>query len=169
MAYNQSQGKRYRARTPIKTFRDLEVYKEATALSAEIFNLKLPEKYRKKKKAMDELGILYNLSKNIARFIAEGNSRKFDNLQSGMNCLEKTAEISNLIISKIDFLQAVIENEEFNENLMGLLKRYEKNKMRVLNLKKAWGRAFGGNNFKNNQQKKTEKFNRENKYGVKKK
>jgi hypothetical protein len=170
MAYNKYSPKKYRARTPIKTFRDLEVYKEATALSVEIFNLKLPEKYRKKKKAMDELTILYDLSKHIPRLVAEGNSKKFDNLQAGMMKLEKAAEISNLIVSKLDFLQAIIENEDFNEQMIDLLKRYERNKMRVLNLKRAWGRTFGRNRSTNNNWKANNKrYNQNNKYGVKKK
>lgn len=133
---------KFRVRTPIKTFRDLDVYKNTTLLCVEIFNLKLPEKYRKKEKFQEELILMGNLAKKIPLFIAEGHSRKFGNLSAGQAKLEQTAEIINMLITKIDFLGALIEDEEFKMTLLELIKKYQINKRKILNLKRAWERVY---------------------------
>jgi hypothetical protein len=158
----KTEYKKYRARTPIKTFRDLEIYKNTTFLSADIFNIKIPEKYRKNEKVKNELNILYDISKTIPRYIAEGHSRKFENLEAGMKKLENAAEATNLIISKIDFLSAVVENDELKEKFSEWIQKYQQNKRRILNLKRSWGRIFGSGNLgkgwnKHNQVKKNNK------------
>lgn len=146
MTYNL-EYKKYRARTPIKTFRDLDVYKNTTILSAEIFGLKLPEKYRKKSGLQEELLKLKNLSMFIPRFIAEGHSQKFENLSAGMAKLENGAETINLIIAKIDFIGAVVEDNNFKNTLLEFIKKYQIQKRKILNLKRAWNRVFGSGNF----------------------
>ena len=55
---------------------------------------------------------------------------------------ELAAQTINLIIAKLDFLSAFIENAEFRNLLSGVLKRYQRNKFKIINLKKAWGRVF---------------------------
>lgn len=145
--------RKFRARTTIKTFRDLDVYKNTTLLCAEIFGLKLPEKYRKKEKLQSELGILCDLAKRAPLFIAEGHSRKFGNLLSGQNKLEQTAELINMIISKIDFLGVVVDDLEFKTALMELIKKYQVNKRRILNLKRAWGNRFVDSKWKKPNEK----------------
>ena len=53
---------KFRVRTPIRTFRDLDVYKDTTRLAADIFNLKIPSVL---KKLNQEFELLYGLAKNI--------------------------------------------------------------------------------------------------------
>lgn len=137
--------KKFRVRTAIKSFRDLDVYKNTTMLSADIFRLKLPEKYRKSEKIKKELDILYNLSKNITRLIAESYGEKFTDLKSSLRKLEMAAQICNLAISKLDFLTIVIDEPEFRGLLLGILNKYPPNKLKILNLKKAWDRVWGAN------------------------
>lgn len=137
--------KKFRVRTPIKSFRDLDVYKNTTLLSAEIFKLKLPEKYRKSEKLRTEMSTFYNLSKIIPLFIAESHSQKFSNLKGALLKLEKTAQIVNVVITKIDFLGAVVDDVDFKNTLLDLIKNYQINKRKILNLKKAWDRVFNGN------------------------
>lgn len=137
--------KQFRVRTPIKTFRDLDVYKNTTMLSADVFRLKLPEKYRKSEKIKKELDILYDLSKNVPRLIAESYSEKFTDLKSCLSKLELAAQICNLAISKIDFLVIVVDEPVFRESLLTILNKYPTNKLKILNLKKAWDRVWGGN------------------------
>lgn len=144
----------FRARTTIKTFRDLDVYKNTTLLCAEIFGLKLPEKYRKKEKLQAELGLLCDLAKRVPLFIAEGHSRKFGNPTAGQTKLEQTAELVNMIISKIDFLGAVVDDLEFKTALIELIKKYQINKRRILNLKRAWGKGFANPKFVRSSQNK---------------
>ena len=133
---------KFRVRTPIKTFRDLDVYKNTTLLSAEIFALKLPEKYRKKEKFQEELILLGNLAKKVPLFIAEGHSRKFENLSAGQAKLEQSAEIINMLITKIDFLGALVDNNDFKLNLLEWIKKYQINKRKILNLKRAWAKVY---------------------------
>ena len=135
--------KKFRVRTAIKSFRDLDVYKNATQLSADIFKLKLPEKYRKSEKIKAELNILFDLSKNIPRLIAESHSQKFTDLPGASGKLEKAAQICNLIVSKIDFLSIVVDDAEFRGLLLTILNKYPTNKMKILNLKKAWNKVWG--------------------------
>lgn len=135
--------KKFRVRTPVKSFRDLDVYKNTTQLSADVFKLKLPEKYRKSEKIKTELNILFDLSKNIPRLIAESHSQKFTDLPGASGKLEKAAQICNLIVSKIDFLSIVIDDAEFRGLLLAILNKYPTNKIKILNLKRAWNRVWG--------------------------
>lgn len=41
--------KKFRVKSPIKTFRDLEVYRQTTQLSAQIFQLELPKTMKNRK------------------------------------------------------------------------------------------------------------------------
>lgn len=69
---------------PIKTFRDLEIYKTSTTLSAEIFGTSLPAEYQTKEKFKNEFNVLYLSAKNVPRLIAEASGDKFTNLNSAM-------------------------------------------------------------------------------------
>jgi hypothetical protein len=136
--------KKFRVRTPIKSFRDLDVYKNTTMLAADVFKLKLPEKYRKSEKIKNELAILFDLAKNVPRMIAESHSRKFTDLPGASAHLEDTAQLINLIIAKIDFLSIVVDDPDFRGLLLAVVNKYPPNKVKILNLKKAWNRVFGG-------------------------
>ncbi|TSC92839.1 MAG: hypothetical protein CEN89_421 [Candidatus Berkelbacteria bacterium Licking1014_7] len=67
-SYNFRKGKleyqKFRVRTPIRTFRDLDVYKDTTKLAAGIFGLKLPVSV---KKLNLEFGLLCQLAKQVPR------------------------------------------------------------------------------------------------------
>lgn len=139
--------RKFRVRSPVKSFRDLEVYQISTRLSAEIFGLKIPTKYRRNKDVIEEVGKLKEMSKIIPRLIVESYSDKFSDLGLAGRKLEQSAAVSNLIVAKIDFLNALIENEEFRGAMMEILKKYQRIKMRIINLKKAWFRVFGGGKF----------------------
>jgi uncharacterized protein (DUF736 family) len=132
--------KKFRVRTPVKTFRDLEVYQESTKLAAEIFNFKLPKKYQEG--LLEEIQNLKQMSKVIPKMIVESYNDKFDDFKVAEKKLEIAAQTINLIITKLDFLSAFIEDAEFQDLLFGVLKRYQRLKFKIINLKKAWGRVF---------------------------
>ncbi len=52
--------KKFRVKSAIKSFRDLEVYKQTTQLSAKIFQIELPATIKNRKRLSDELVILYD-------------------------------------------------------------------------------------------------------------
>ena len=135
--------KKYRVRTAIKTFRDLEVYKQTTQLSSEIFQLEISAAEKNEAKLIEEAEILYNLSKNIPRLIAESYGDKFSEFDMAMKKLEKTAQLISTVISKIDFLTAAVETQKTKETLNKFLKKYQIQRVKILNLKKAWIRVFG--------------------------
>ena len=132
--------KKFRIRTPVRTFRDLEVYQESTKLAAQIFNLKLPGKY--KEEALEEIQVLKQMSKVVPKLIVESYNDKFNDFKLADKKLEIAAQTINLIIAKLDFLSALIEDVEFRSLLSDILKRYQHNKFKIINLKKAWGRVF---------------------------
>ena len=132
--------KKFRIRTPVRTFRDLEVYQESTKLAAQIFNLKLPGEY--KGKILEEIQNLEQMSKIIPKLIVESYNDKFNDFKVADKKLEIAVQTINLIIAKLDFLSAFIENAEFRNLLSDVLKKYQRNKFKIINLKKAWGRVF---------------------------
>ena len=132
--------KKFRIRTPVRTFRDLEVYQESTKLATQIFNLKLPGKY--KNAALEEIENLKQMSKIIPKLIVESYNDKFNDFKVADKKLEIAVQTINLIIVKLDFLSAFIENAEFRNLLTDILKKYERVKFKIINLKKAWGRVF---------------------------
>ena len=132
--------KKFRIRTPVRTFRDLEVYQESTKLATQIFNLKLPGKY--KNEALEEIENLKQMSKIIPKLIVESYNDKFNDFKVADKKLEIAVQTINLIIVKLDFLSAFIENAEFRSLLSDILKKYQRVKFKIINLKKAWGRVF---------------------------
>lgn len=135
--------KKFRVRTPVKSFRDLEVYQTTIILSAELFKLKIPAKYRRNVNLIEEVGKLQEITKSIPRLIAESYGDKFTNLALADQKLEQAAQTINGTIMKIDFLNAIVENDDFKENLMEISKKYLRMKIKIINLKKAWDRVFG--------------------------
>lgn len=134
---------KFRVRTPVKSFRDLEVYQEATKLSAAIFNLKIPAKYKANEDVLKEIRTLKDISKMIPKLIVESYGDKFTNMMLADKKLEVACQAANMVVAKLDFLNALLESEEFRGQLSEILKKYQRTKMRILNLKRAWSRVFG--------------------------
>jgi hypothetical protein len=131
--------KKFRVRTPVKSFRDLEVYQLATKLSAQIYNLVVP----KDKPELDiEMKTLKENSKLIINLLVESYGDKFNDMRLAAKKMEIISQTINMIIAKIDFFNALIEDERLRENLLEILKKYQRLKIKVLNLKRAWERVF---------------------------
>lgn len=133
--------KRYRVKSPIKTFRDLEVYRQTTALSAQIFQIALPKSYRSFQK---ELDILKEISKHVPRLIAESYGDKFASLSVSMDKLERAMRYITDVIAKMDFLVVSIDHEDTKEQFNKLVRSYQIQRVKILNLKRAWVRVWGG-------------------------
>ena len=87
--------KNFRVRTPVRTFRDLEVYQESTKLAAQIFSFKLPGKY--KEEALEEIQNLKQMSKTVPKLIVESYNDKFNDFKVADKKLEIAAQVINLI------------------------------------------------------------------------
>ncbi|MBI4647518.1 MAG: hypothetical protein HY738_13250 [Bacteroidia bacterium] len=134
--------KKFRVKSSIKSFRDLEVYKQTTQLCVEIFQFELPETIKNRKKLTSEIEIMYELAKNIPRLIAESYGDKFNDLNGSLQKLEKAMQIISDIITKVDFLVASVDSQEVKETLNKILKKYQTQRVKIFNLKRAWDRVF---------------------------
>ncbi len=139
MEYNKFGKKGYnrnnfRVRSPIKTFRDLEVYQVTIKLSNLLLNLDFLK---------DEKNEIKEISERIPKLIAESYGDKFDSFKIAEKKLEEAITLITNIITKIDLLrEKFCEDREKKEILDGILIKYNHQKLRVLNLKKAWKRIF---------------------------
>ena len=97
--------KKYRVKSIIKTFRDLEVYRNTTNLSADIVKLKFSED---KILLKEEKELLLKISKQIPKMIAESYGDKFTSLEGAVAKLEQSARFISDVISKIDFIMMII-------------------------------------------------------------
>ena len=111
------EDKKYRVKTTIKSFRDLEVYKRTTALSAELFTLKPPDGAHNKH-LENELEVLKELSKYVPKYIAESYGDRYSDKTLGIKKLEKAAQIISHIILKLDLINVLTQNEAFKEDLL---------------------------------------------------
>jgi len=131
---------KYRIRSPIKSFRDLEVYQTTIQLSDEITNLSFlnKEKFQHDNKAIKEI------AESIPKLIAESYGDKFDSKELAHKKLTEAITLITNAITKIDlFRERFAENQEAKEILDKLLTRYQTQKIKVLHLRKAWDRVFG--------------------------
>jgi hypothetical protein len=135
----RSNYKNYRVRSPIKSFRDLEVYQKTIELSDEITNLSFLNKEAFKKDNEE----IKSIAESIPKLIAESYGDKFDSKELAHKKLTEAITLLTNAITKIDlFRQRFLEDKEAMETLTKLLTRYQRQKIKVLNLRKAWQRVF---------------------------
>ena len=143
MAYQKQEYNKYRVRTPIKSFRDLEVYRQTTLLCSEIFKFTPVVKRTKKDKCLlNEFEILYSLSKFIPKLIAESYGDRFSSNELAFGKLEQAMRIIANIVTKIDFITATIEDNDIKEDLNKILAKYQKQRVKINNLRRAWSRVY---------------------------
>ena len=142
MQYNK-----FRVRTIIKSFRDLEVYQKTIQLSSEITNLSFLNKpeFEKEKQQLKEL------SEKIPQLIAESYGDKFESKELANKKLTNVLTIISDLLTKIDLLRAKFsEDKDAKELLDKFLVKYQTQRKRILNLKRSWNRVF----LKNNEARK---------------
>ncbi|MFC1596207.1 hypothetical protein ACFL4D_02870 [Candidatus Margulisiibacteriota bacterium] len=138
----------YKVRPIIKSFRDLDVYKNTMKLSAEIFWLEIPSGLKRNSKLKDESEILFDLSKMVPKLIAESHGDKYYHLPMALQKAEKAARVVSNLITKIDFLMAAVDDNEYKEKLLAISKKYQYARPQIINLKSSWENKKGGKNGK---------------------
>lgn len=134
---------RYRVKSPVKSFRDLEVYQKTIQLSDEITNLPFlsKEEFEQDNRQIKEI------AENIPKLIAEAYGDKFDSRELANKKLSDSITLITDVITKIDlFRQRFAEDKEAKEVLDKLLIQYQYQKRKVLNLRKAWQRVYANYN-----------------------
>jgi len=137
---NKLEYKKFRVRGNIKSFRDLEIYKQTTQLSSQIYDLTFPLNIKGKKLMEGELELLRNLSKQVPRLIAEAYGDRFTSKQLAYQKLEQAMRTISQIITKLDFLLTSIVHQETKQILINFVRKYELQRRKTLNLKRAWER-----------------------------
>jgi len=136
MEYNKNYFNKnsFRVRSPIKTFRDLEVYQTTIKLSNILINLDFLN---------DEKDEIKKISERIPKLIAESYGDKFDSFEIAEKKLDEAVILVINIITKIDILRdKFLEDKEKKEVLDKALTKYSYQKLKILNLKKAWKRVY---------------------------
>lgn|SRR3989338_1868963 len=136
--------KNFRVRSAIKSFRDLEVYKVTMQLSADIFQFDIPFKIKNHKEILEQTVWLKEQAQMVPKMIAQSYGDKFSDLTGALNKLEQCMQLISDLITKIDFLMVLIDHAESRDALYAFLKKYQIQRVKILNLKKAWMRVFGG-------------------------
>lgn len=127
----------YRVSSPVKSFRDLEVYQKTIQLSNEITNLEFLNKKQFEKDAQE----IKETAENIPKLIAESYGDKFDSKELAHKKLTEAITFTTNILTKLDLLREHHkDNQENKEILDKLLTNYQKQKLKILNLRKAWQR-----------------------------
>lgn len=128
---------RFRVKSPIKSFRDLEVYQTTIQLSNKLTSL---EFLKKLESDYDEIK---KNSEAIPRLIAEAYGDRFESFEIANRKLNQVITFVTDIIARIDLLREMFsEEKEKKEILDKILTKYTYQKRKVINLKKAWERIF---------------------------
>lgn len=132
----------YRVKSPIQTFRDLEVYQKTIQLSNEITNLNFI-------KSEEDIKEIKSTTETIPRLIAEAYGDRYDSKELAHKKITAAITLIANVITKIDLLREKFsEDKEAKESLDKILSKYQSQKRKTLNLRNAWDRVFSD---KNNQ------------------
>ena len=132
--YSEYNRNNFRVRSPIKTFRDLEVYQTTIKLSNILTNLEFLKEDKEEIKKTAE---------KIPKLIAESYGDKFDSFETSEKKLNEAVTLIANVITKTDLLRdRFLEDKEKKEILDRVLTKYGYQKLKILNLKKAWKRIF---------------------------
>lgn len=136
-----SDYKRFRVKSTVKSFRDLEVYRKTVDLSARLTTFSVPAKYAKK--AASSCEKLIATSRHVPKLIAESYGDKFPDIKLSLAKLESAMRLIADIVTEIDVLRSVLaEEKKTKETLDDLLAQYQRQRNKILNLQRAWGRVF---------------------------
>jgi len=91
----------------------------------------------------DEKDEIKKISERIPKLIAESYGDKFDSFEIAEKKLDEAVILVINIITKIDILRdKFLEDKEKKEVLDKALTKYSYQKLKILNLKKAWKRVY---------------------------
>ncbi|MFH0922387.1 MAG: hypothetical protein V1913_18735 [Fibrobacterota bacterium] len=158
----------FRVKSPVRSFRDLEVYQQTNLLSSKVYRLERefnefvsPSRVIFRGSAAteasavsmarvslaEEWSFLKKMSRQIPVWITESYSEKFTDLSSALGKLEDAVRSVSLMTARFDFLLACLDEKEsgnrgLREQIQGIITGYSRQKIKILNLKKAWARVF---------------------------
>jgi hypothetical protein len=122
-------------RKPVRSFRDLEVYQKALEGAVMVAKNFLPILEKVQYPLKEEM---VRTSLEIPRFIAEAHSRRFDSNIEGIALLEKAMTDCNKMIVYLEQVRDIYPENIERILCEELIKKYMYNRVKILNLSKAW-------------------------------
>jgi len=135
----------YRVKSTIKSFRDLEVYQKTIQLAEEITNLE----FLKEEQFKQDNQEIRDITQSIPKLIAEAYGDRFDSKPLAHKKITESITLITDIITKIDLLKEKFKDKAGDDKNQGssnmeiltkLLSNYQRQKIKTLNLRKAWQR-----------------------------
>ncbi len=133
--YKYNPKTRFRVRKPVRSFRDLEVYQKALEGAVMVAKNFLPILEKVQYPLKEEM---VRTSLEIPRFIAEAHSRRFDSNIEGIALLEKAMTDCNKMIVYLEQVRDIYPENIERILCEELIKKYMYNRVKILNLSKAW-------------------------------
>lgn len=134
---NYQKSSSYRVKSPVRSFRDLEVYQRTVQLSNEITSLP----FLNKKQFEKDFQEIKEISESVPKLIAESYGDKFDSRPLAYQKLTEAITLTTNIITKLDLLREQYKDDQDNKEILDkLLTNYQRQKLKILNLRKAWQR-----------------------------
>ncbi len=134
--------KKFRVKSAVKSFRDLEVYRKTTELAVQIFEIEIPSKIKSRKILLTEVGTLREIVKQIPRFIAEAYGDRFSDKKLGIAKMEKAMQLTAVAIVKMDFLITLAKDQALKNEFLKIISKYQIQKRKILNLRRVWDGSF---------------------------
>lgn len=129
----------FRVKSPIKSFRDLEVYQTTIQLSNQLTSLEFLSGNKQE---------IAQVSEEIPKLIAEAYGERFDSSELAEKKLSRTLILVADVITILDLLRDKFKDEPEKKDLLDkLLIKYSYQKRKILNLKTAWARVFAGGSY----------------------
>lgn len=143
--------RKYRVRGHIRSFRDLEIYKRTTTLAAQINEVAgdLPQNLKGRSELQKEIRATAEAGRYIPTLIAEAYGDKYTDDELAYQKLERAMRGTRHVTASLDFLIESIDHDETKQELARIIRHYQKQGRKVLNLKRAWQRA--AKKYKQNQ------------------
>ena len=127
--------KNYRVKKPVRTFRDLEIYRITEELSVKIIKEIIPLIKE------STTGLKEKLSENsldIPVIISKAYSLRFEDKPASIEMLRKAMDKCNETVVYLEQIRDIHSEDIPVKNVNEVIKRYIFGRRKILNLKKAW-------------------------------
>lgn len=134
MAYYK---KSFTPRKPVKTFRDLDVYKRPIECAVLISKNVLPALSKLKYPYIERLS---DCALAVPLFVAESHSLRFADFALGVGYLEKAMSASNKIIVYLEHALGLYGSKLDQSLVEDIIGRYAESRTKMFHLEKSWKR-----------------------------
>ena len=124
-------------KSPIRSFRDLEIYQKTFSASVEVMKKIIPKMQGRELPLRDQI---IDCSLLIPNLIAEAYSRRFDNKEASYKLMEESMVKCNNMVVYLEQARDIFDEDVSKVVVEELTKEYMRTRTKMLNLVKAWKR-----------------------------